>query len=387
MGFSLLLSIFFIPPFFAGIRKAKGAAKRTPANKTKKLTKGVKSKSYLKRSLTRLLYATTHTIAQRPFAFLIAGLAVFALTVFIVMDIGKDLSGIGSQDTIFAHVEMQSGTSVAATDEKSSKLATMVRDIHGVERVETISRRSNAEMVVRIDPGRANKTSVAKQMRNLGQLLPHTFVYIPESSAKQERKIQVAILGEDNAKLRELAKHTASILDAEEWTSQVVLHFKQGPPAWILAVDQAKSFNAGLTASDIANFLRWALHGPVAQKWIENNREMDLRVMSKREQVSSIHTIRKLAIPLQEGNLVYVPDNSKAGDYVELRFEMDTLVLMHTCPHPLNPAEEYPRKPVSYQIRQAMPVEEDDYCKNYRPENQRGFANNAIFHLGLGAQG
>ncbi len=26
---------------------------------------------------------------------------------------------------------------------------------------------------------------------------------------------------------------------------------------------------------------------------------------------------------------------SKAGAAVELRFEMDTLVLMHTCPHPL----------------------------------------------------
>ena len=33
-----------------------------------------------------------------------------------------------------------------------------------------------------------------------------------------------------------------------------------------------------------------------------------------------------------------------------LRFEMDTLVLFHTCPHPLNPAASYPRKPVRYEI-------------------------------------
>jgi len=176
-------------------------------------------------------------------------------------------------------------------------------------------------MVVRIDPAQANKTSVAEQMRKLGQLLSETFVYIPESSATQERKIQVAILGEDNAKLRELAKHTASVLDTEVWTSQVVLHFKEGPPAWILTVDQAKSFNAGLTTSDIANFLRWALHGPVAQKWIENNREMDLRVMSEREQVSSLDAIRRLAIPLQQGNLVYV---NQLGEFAER--EQDTRI-------------------------------------------------------------
>lgn len=82
-----------------------------------------------------------------------------------------------------------------------------------------------------------------------------------------------------------------------------------------------------------------------------------------------------------EGTLQFVENNSQAGDSIELRFEMDTLVLLHTCPHPLNPALVYPRRPVSYQIIQAESVSEDDYCKNFRAENQRGFQNNDIFHL------
>ena len=88
-----------------------------------------------------------------------------------------------------------------------------------------------------------------------------------------------------------------------------------------------------------------------------------------------------------DGNLVYVPDNSHSGDYIELRFEMDTLVLLHTCPHPLNPSATYPRKQVRYQIKQAEAVHADDYCKNYRAENQRGFKNNEIYHLGLSGGG
>jgi urea carboxylase-associated protein 2 len=86
----------------------------------------------------------------------------------------------------------------------------------------------------------------------------------------------------------------------------------------------------------------------------------------------------------ENGNLRYTAGNSKAGDYVELRFEMDTLVVLHTCPHPLTDAKDYPRKPVRYQIRQAPPVTDVDYCKNFRPENQRGFRNNEIYHLGSG---
>ncbi len=69
---------------------------------------------------------------------------------------------------------------------------------------------------------------------------------------------------------------------------------------------------------------------------------------------------------------------------MELRFEMATLVLLHTCPHPLNPATQYPRKPVGVRFGPAAPVGEDDYCKNYRPENVRGFANTRLYKMGAG---
>ena len=70
------------------------------------------------------------------------------------------------------------------------------------------------------------------------------------------------------------------------------------------------------------------------------------------------------------------------NDWHQNGFEMDTLVLMHTCPHPLNMAADYPQQPVSYQIRKAPPVDENDECMNACPENQRGFMNNRIYYLG-----
>jgi len=81
---------------------------------------------------TDKVISATEEMAGSTFGSTITSLVVFVLTVLIVIDIGKDLSGIASQDTIFAHVEMQSGTSVAATDKKASKLPTRVKDIRGV---------------------------------------------------------------------------------------------------------------------------------------------------------------------------------------------------------------------------------------------------------------
>jgi len=87
-----------------------------------------------------------------------------------------------------------------------------------------------------------------------------------------------------------------------------------------------------------------------------------------------------------DGGMSFVEGHSPAGATVDLRFEMDTLVLLHTCPHPMNPAVEYPRKPIQYQIRKAPPVAPDDFCMNFREENIRGFQNNAVYHLTGGYQ-
>ena len=74
---------------------------------------------------------------------------------------------------------------------------------------------------------------------------------------------------------------------------------------------------------------------------------------------------------------------SQAEDYVTLRFEMDTLVILHTCPHPLNMAEEYPSSLIELTLSAAPPIQEDDTCLNHCDENRRGFENNALYHFGL----
>jgi urea carboxylase-associated protein 2 len=84
----------------------------------------------------------------------------------------------------------------------------------------------------------------------------------------------------------------------------------------------------------------------------------------------------------EEGKLS-LSRQSEAGDQVTLRFEMDTLVVMHTCPHPLTQVNEYPKTPIEITFSQADAIPLNDPCMNHCPENQRGFENNALYHFGL----
>ena len=83
-----------------------------------------------------------------------------------------------------------------------------------------------------------------------------------------------------------------------------------------------------------------------------------------------------------EGNMALAPSSSRIGDSVTLRFEMDTLVVLHSCPHPYNSAAHYPKHRIGIELAVAPSVAEDDECLNHCPENRRGFANNALYYLG-----
>lgn len=103
--------------------------------------------------------------------------------------------------------------------------------------------------------------------------------------------------------------------------------------------------------------------------------------LGKNDLASNLNWFSKVVTD-QQGNLALDKDASAAGSQVTLRFEMDTLVVLHTCPHPLNLVTEYPAKPVALELGLATPIEENDQCLNHCPENRRGFANNALYYLG-----
>ncbi len=86
----------------------------------------------------------------------------------------------------------------------------------------------------------------------------------------------------------------------------------------------------------------------------------------------------------EKGTLALEPNNSNPMSSITLRFEMDTLVMLHTCPHPLLEADSYPNNEIEISLGIADAVQEDDYCRNFRPENLRGFANNELYHFGMG---
>ena len=75
------------------------------------------------------------------------------------------------------------------------------------------------------------------------------------------------------------------------------------------------------------------------------------------------------------GKLRFHEGNSRAGDLIDLRFEMNTLVVLSSCQHPLDTAPEYKPGGINLTAWRSGTAAADDPCRNACAENQRAFIN------------
>ena len=94
--------------------------------------------------------------------------------------------------------------------------------------------------------------------------------------------------------------------------------------------------------------------------------------LGRRDLVANVNFFSRLDVDV-DGKMHFHPGNSKVGDRVDLRAEMNVLVVLNTCQHPLDPEANYAPKAVRLTVLKTPPPEPDDFCRNFRGENQRSF--------------
>ena len=94
--------------------------------------------------------------------------------------------------------------------------------------------------------------------------------------------------------------------------------------------------------------------------------------LNSRDLMMNVNFFSKVEVE-EDGSMRFIPNHSSAGDAVELRAEMNTLIILNSCQHPMDTATEYAQKAVKLTIKKVEAPGLDDVCRNFRPENGRGF--------------
>jgi len=102
--------------------------------------------------------------------------------------------------------------------------------------------------------------------------------------------------------------------------------------------------------------------------------------LGARDLVANVNFFSKVVVQ-SDGSMRFDPHHAKPGAVVDLRSEMNTLVILNTCVHPLAPGGTYAPKPIQLMVWDSPRPGPDDVVRQFRPENERGFLNTERYFL------
>jgi hypothetical protein len=107
--------------------------------------------------------------------------------------------------------------------------------------------------------------------------------------------------------------------------------------------------------------------------------ELSKHGLGKRDLVPNLNLFSKV-IADQDGVLSYVEGHSTAGDFIDIRFDMNVLVVLSTAPHPLAVGNQYQPADVLLTAWHAGLAANEDVCVQHCEQNKRGFINTSRFY-------
>jgi urea carboxylase-associated protein 2 len=96
--------------------------------------------------------------------------------------------------------------------------------------------------------------------------------------------------------------------------------------------------------------------------------------MSRRDLIPNVNFFSRVTVT-PTGDLQYDAGAAKPGAYVDLRAEMNVLVVIANCPHVLHPDTVYRPQPIQLTVWRSPEPGPDDPCRTANEEVVRGFIN------------
>jgi uncharacterized protein len=110
----------------------------------------------------------------------------------------------------------------------------------------------------------------------------------------------------------------------------------------------------------------------------KNSRDQFLNALTKqglgkKDLMPNLNLFTRVAID-PEGNMIFA-EGKQPGGFIDLRAEMNVLVILSNCPHRLHPSPVFDPQPIQVSVWNSPPPAVDDLCRTANPEAIRGFIN------------
>ena len=247
-------------------------------------------------------------------AWVAAGLVVLVLSVLLINRLGFETGVRVDRGELNLILKTAPGTVIGVTETLARQAEKIILGRPEVKDVATEIRENLAQLRVRLVPKtrrRLTTRALVEQVRPAIEAIPasHTHFQL-QRAGERENAVTVEVSGPLQTGLIDLALEVRRRLQQLPQLRDVVVHLKDPAPELELRVDYPRAAHLWLTVSEVAHGIRAALTGPLANRFREAEREIDVRTRLLPDDRKSLQVLQEIMIPRWTGpppRLLQVP--------------------------------------------------------------------------------
>lgn len=245
---------------------------------------------------------------------LLGSIVLLAFSVVLITHLGFETTARVDRGEFSLIIQTPPATVREVTDRLVQRAEQLILRQPEVKDVSTEVRENFARLRVRLAPRTDRQIStqeLVEKVRPAISDLPLTYTHFQiESQGEGENEVSLEVTGPIQETLIGLALEVRRRLRTLPQLRDVVVHLKDPSPEVEIQVDHQRAAYLGLTATDVAQGIRAAITGPLANRFREAEREVDLRTRLQPQDRGSLRVLQQLTVPRFTGSpphLIQVP--------------------------------------------------------------------------------
>ena len=248
----------------------------------------------------------TSAALLRPGSAILAWAVVLSAGVVAAIRLPLQVDTGLNEEAVLGRFELESGTAVEAVDREIGRFAADLLRQPSVAAVQTTARRDSGTFSVEAVDGYEH--TVRADIMRISLDYPQAFVLLPSGVTDEQLSAEITILGPELAILEAVTRRTANLFAGRDWVSQLVLHFKAPPQELLVIPRHDRLAQAGTTPERLGRHLQRLVYGPVAIKWRNGDRDIDLRVLAPETRSFDQERLLGLTVPSRNGAQIRLSD-------------------------------------------------------------------------------
>ena len=290
---SIILTVVFLPSFIYSDKK-----KYLFTNTlTKKLFRFICRVGY---------YFNSSSKSKKQYQYKAFYFVLIVLPVFFFFIAGKNITLENHSNVVYCSIDFEPEIQASYINESLTDFIEAVIKNPNVKYVRTESRKGFADIDVGFFDDKVDYKEMASELERYSHELSEGYLYIPGATQKKSKKhieLELAVIGDEYKRCTEYAEEAAGLLQKSATVDSAVLHFKRPEKQIAYIPNRDRLFLNGLSVEGLSNSLRWFMFGPVADKWLQDGREEDIRIAGAGLQSANLNKISDIQIPTSNSYL------------------------------------------------------------------------------------